>query len=54
MVKAFLQFNTAFGMLLFNSYLGIHHAAAMERHLPLFLRNPGGSLWIEKRSRIAA
>ena len=49
-LKAFLQFNSAFRIVLFNSYLGIHHRAVVERHLPLFLQNTGGSLWIEKTS----
>jgi predicted O-methyltransferase YrrM len=50
MLKAFLQFNASFRILLFNSYLGIHHRPAMERCLPLFMQNMGGSLWMEKRS----
>lgn len=49
-LKAFLQFNSAFRIVLFNSYLGIHHRAVVEQHLPLFLQNTGGSLWIEKTS----
>ena len=47
-LKAFLQFNTSFKLLFFNSYIATHHAAAAERHLPLFMKNPGGGLWIEK------
>ena len=47
-IKAFLQFNTAFTILFFNSYIAAHHSAAAERHLPLFMKNPGGGLWIEK------
>jgi hypothetical protein len=37
-------------MMFFNSYLSIHHAAILEKALPLFMKNPGGSLWIEKTS----
>lgn len=47
-LKAFLQFNSAFKILFFNSYMGFHHRGAMEESLPLFLTNPGGSIWIEK------
>lgn len=50
LLKAFLQYNSAFRIVLFNSYLGLHHRAMVERHLPLFLRNTGGSLWIERTS----
>jgi predicted O-methyltransferase YrrM len=48
LLKAFLQFNVAFKILLFNSYLAEHHRPTAERHLPLFMKNPGGGLWIEK------
>lgn len=47
-LKAFLQFNSSFEILFFNSYLGVHHKDALLRHLPLFLRNPGGSIWLRK------
>lgn len=48
LLKAFLQFNSAFKILLFNSYLGIHHASTLERHLPGFMKSAGGSLWLQK------
>ncbi len=48
LLKAFLQFNAAFKVLFFNSYVAEHHRATAERHLPLFMKNPGGGLWIEK------
>jgi len=47
-LRAFLQFNSSFEILFFNSYLSVHHKDALERHLPLFLRNPGGSIWLRK------
>jgi predicted O-methyltransferase YrrM len=49
-LKAFLQFNEKFRIAFFNSYLSVHHRDVLERHLPLFLRNTGGALWIEKIS----
>lgn len=50
LVKAFLQFNSSFEILLFNSYLAIHHQYLMKKCLPLFLPNGGSSLWIRKTS----
>jgi hypothetical protein len=47
-LKAFLQFNTAFKILFFNTYIAAHHAAMAEQYLPLLMKNPGGGLWIEK------
>jgi len=49
-LKAFLQFNSQFRILFFNSYLAIHHRPLLESKVPLFLKNTGGSLWIEKIS----
>jgi len=50
LVKAFLQFNESFEILLFNSYLTIHHQELMKQCLPLFLPDGGSSLWIRKTS----
>lgn len=50
LVKAFLQFNESFEILLFNSYLAIHHQDLMKQCLPLFLPDGGSSLWIRKTS----
>jgi predicted O-methyltransferase YrrM len=47
-LKAFLQFNARFKILFFNSYLAIHHREVVRHTLPLFLKNAGGSLWLEK------
>ncbi len=47
-LKAFLQFNSKFRMLLFNSYLASHHRSAVARRLPLFPKEAGGSLWIQR------
>jgi hypothetical protein len=49
-LKAFLQFNSTFEILFFNSYLGIHHKDVLETNLPLFARNPGGSIWLRKKA----
>jgi len=50
MLKAFLQFNNSFEILLFNSYLSIHHRELMLQYLPLFLVDSGSCLWIRKTS----
>jgi hypothetical protein len=48
-LRAFLQFNERFEILLFNSYLAVHHSRSLQQHLPLALEDPGGSLWLRKR-----
>jgi predicted O-methyltransferase YrrM len=50
MLKAFLQFNASFRVLCFNSYLAIHHPEAIQRSLPLYFKQRGSSLWIERTS----
>jgi predicted O-methyltransferase YrrM len=47
-LKAFLQFNPTFRILMFNSYLAAHRGDLIARFLPLSVRNPGGSLWLLK------
>jgi predicted O-methyltransferase YrrM len=47
-LKAFLQFNNSFDILLFNSYLATHHQKLMKEFFPLFLPNSGSSLWLRK------
>ena len=46
-LRAFLQFNRAFEIVFFNSYLGQFRTEAFES-MPLALRNPGTSLWLRK------
>lgn len=48
LVKAFLQFNQAFEILAFNSYLGMHQREAMQQYLPRFVSDAGSGLWIRK------
>jgi hypothetical protein len=47
-LRAFLQYNTAFEIVFFMSYLAQFHRAALESCMPLCLENPGGNLWIRK------
>jgi hypothetical protein len=48
LLRAFLQYSSAFRIRLFNSYLGRFHPTVMETAMPLAARNFGTSLWIEK------
>ena len=49
LLRAFLQYNSAFEVMLFNAWVG--HAARdlAEGLMPGFLINPGGSFWMRKR-----
>jgi hypothetical protein len=48
-LKAFLQYNAAFKILLFNSYLAVHHRDVLTRDFPLWSEPaPGASLWLER------
>lgn len=48
LLRSFLQFNSAFEIVCFNSYLAACHEDALQERLPLFRKNPGGSLWLRK------
>ena len=47
-LRAFLQYNTAFSILYFNDYMYKFHQELLGQRMPLCLRNPGGSLWLQK------
>lgn len=48
LLRAFLAYNPAFEILLFNHHAGHAERAWLEQRMPLFLRNTGGSLWLRK------
>jgi hypothetical protein len=48
LVRAFLQYNQAFRIVMFNTYLEIFHADYFQTHMPLCLKDTGGSIWIQK------
>ena len=55
LLRAFLQYNGAFEILFFNSFLETHHRGTLEKQLPLMLKAPSSwitpgntSLWIRK------
>ncbi|MFB2771543.1 class I SAM-dependent methyltransferase [Pelatocladus sp. BLCC-F211] len=47
-LRAFLQYNSVFNILYFNSFMGHFYQDELERKIPLCLRNTGGSLWMKK------
>lgn len=48
LLRAFLQYNAAFQIQMFNSYMGLTHPELVETLVPLMKVNPGGSVWIRK------
>lgn len=49
LMRAFLSFNQAFRVVLFNTFLEHFHEARFAARMPLCLRNTGGSLWLARR-----
>jgi predicted O-methyltransferase YrrM len=48
LLRAFLQYNSRFRVEWFNPFLVHWHRDRFAREMPLFLENPGGSLWLRK------
>ena len=48
LVRAFLQYNSVFQILLFNNYAGYCLTDLVRELMPRFLENKGGSLWLQK------
>ncbi|MGI8846950.1 MAG: class I SAM-dependent methyltransferase [Candidatus Dormibacteria bacterium] len=48
LLHAFLLFNPAFEMLMFNDWLAFAERSLVERELPAMLANPGASLWLRR------
>lgn len=51
LLHAFLLFNDAFEVLLWNHYLAMRHRQVIESELPLMLDNPGGAIWLRRTPR---
>jgi hypothetical protein len=49
LLRAFLLHNREFEITLFNTFLQGRHPELFERHFPLALKNPGGSIWLRRR-----
>ncbi len=48
LLRAFLQYNSAWQVELMTSWVARGHAGWLREHLPDYLRNPGGSLWLRR------
>lgn len=48
-LRAFLMYNSEFEILFFSDFFIQHCLDLVERDLPMFLRNGGGSLWLRRR-----
>lgn len=49
-LKAFLQNNSAFEIIFFNSFVEHKYASIVKEKMPLCLNTPGSSLWIRKKA----
>lgn len=48
-MRAFLQYNTAFKIVFFSTYLEYFHEDLFRKYMPLCLKNRGGCLWLQKQ-----
>ena len=48
LLRSFLQYNDTFEVLFYNDYFAKRFTDQVEEHMPLLLRNPGGSIWLRK------
>lgn len=48
LLRTFLQYNTAFRIVLMNTFMQHFHEAFFREKMPLCLKNPGGSLWLQR------
>ena len=48
MLRTFLQYNSAFRVVLMNTFMERYHEAFFHERMPLCLKNTGGSIWIRK------
>jgi len=53
LLRAFLEFNTAFDIQLFPNYLIRFHENFFRDHLPPCLKDPGGSIWLRRRRDVS-
>ncbi|NJR65857.1 MAG: class I SAM-dependent methyltransferase, partial [Leptolyngbyaceae cyanobacterium CRU_2_3] len=47
-LKAFLQYNQTFKIVLFNTFLEHRRPDWFRSHMPLCMKNLGGSIWLKK------
>lgn len=48
LLRAFLQYNAAFRIVLMNSFMQRFHEDYFREKMPLCLKNPGGSIWLRR------
>src|SRR5215831_13366686 len=48
MLRTFLQYNSAFRVVLMNTFMERYHESFFHERMPLCLKNTGGSIWIRK------
>jgi hypothetical protein len=48
LLRAFLQNNPLYQIVYFQDFLFHKHRRYFENHLPLFLKNSGGNIWLQK------
>jgi len=48
LLRAFLAFNSAYEIMLFNTFLGHFHRERFVRTMPLCFKNEGGSIWLRR------
>jgi predicted O-methyltransferase YrrM len=54
LLRAFLCFNPAFKIILFNHLIGTRYRDILARDFPLCIRNIGGSLWLRRTEDLGA
>lgn len=47
-IRAFLMYNSIFRITFFNNFMGRFHHDLIAEKLPIFIKNKGGSLWLQK------
>jgi predicted O-methyltransferase YrrM len=47
-LRAFLAFNSAYEIVLYNTFLEHFHRSQFEQYMPLCLENEGGSIWLRR------
>jgi len=50
LLRSFLQYNSTFRIVLFNSFLEKFHRSRIAERMPLWLESVGGSLWLRKEA----
>jgi predicted O-methyltransferase YrrM len=50
-LRAFLQYNSEFSVEFFCDYMGLFHREKLSETVPVFLKGPGGSIWLRRRER---